>query len=58
MEADVIMSPARRSLRLAGKCDSSSGCHGNSSHGNYQVSSLKELPDGLDIGYLPNKALS
>ena len=36
MEADVIMSPVRRSLRLARKC----GTGGPGSHGNYQVSSL------------------
>ena len=53
MEADVIMSPARRSLRLAGKC----GTGGPGSHGNYLVSSLNELPEGLDVKYLPNKAL-
>ena len=53
MEADVIMSPARRSLRLAGKC----GTGGPGSHGNYQVSSLNELPEGLEVKYLPNKAL-
>ena len=50
MEADVIMSPVRRSLRLTGKSDPGS-------HDDYQVSSLKELPDDLEVGYLPNKAL-
>ena len=53
MEADVVMSPVRRSLRLAEKCVAP----GEGGHGNYQVSSLAELPDELDIGYLPNKAL-
>ena len=50
MEADVIMSPVRRSLRLAEKCVAP----GDGGNVNYQVSSLTELPDELDI---PNKAL-
>ena len=53
MGADVLMSPVRRSLRLTNKSDTP----GDSRRGNYQVSSLAELPDELDIGYLPNKAL-
>lgn len=53
LEADVIMSPARRSLRLTEKCDTPRICN----RGNYQVVSLTDLPVDLDIGYLPNKAL-
>ena len=40
MEADVVMSPVRRSLRLAEKFVAP----GYDSHGNYQVSSLAQLP--------------
>ena len=46
MEADVVMSPVRRSLRLVEKCVAP----GDGGHGNYQVSSLAQLPD---IRYLP-----
>ena len=53
MEVDAVMSPVRRSLRLVEK----HVAPGDGGHGNYQVSSLAELPDELDIGYLPNKAL-
>ena len=53
MEVDLIMSPARRSVRIAEKI----GTATDSNRGNYQVASLKDLPDELDVGYLPNKAL-
>ena len=51
MEADVVISPVRRSLRLAEK----HVAPGDGGHGNYQVSSLAELPDELDIGYISPK---
>ena len=53
MEADVVMSPVRRSLRLAEKCVATE----DGGHVNYQVSSLAQLPEELDIGYLSNRAL-
>ena len=50
MEADVVVSPVRRSLRLAEK----HVAPGDGGNVNHQVFSLAELPDELDI---PNKAL-
>ena len=53
MDIHMVMSPARRSIRIAEKFgDTSDG-----NRGNYQVTSLKDLPEELDFGYLPNKAL-
>ena len=45
MEADVVVSPVRRSLKLAEKCVAPAG----SGHSNYQVSSLAKLPDELEV---------
>ena len=42
---DVVMSPARRSLRIAERLGTTSG----GSHGNYQVASLEDLPEELDV---------
>ena len=53
LDADIIMSPVRRSLRIAEKGSTTT----DGSHGNYQVESLDELPYELDFRYLPNKAL-
>ena len=53
LDADIIMSPVRRSLRIAEKGSTTT----DGSHGNYQVESLDELPYELDVRYLPNKAL-
>ena len=53
MDVHVVMSPAQRSIRIAVKFGYSS----DGNHGNYHVSSFKYLPEELDFGYLPNKAL-
>ena len=44
--ADVIMSPARRSLRLADKVTAQ-----------LTVSSIMEMPDDVNFAYCPNGAL-
>ena len=53
MDVYVVLSPAQRSIRFAEKFGDTS----NGNHGNYHVISLKDLPEELNFGYLPNKAL-
>ncbi len=51
VDADIIMSPARRSVRLAGRKRSMSRSE------DYILSSLTEMPDDVNFGYLPNPLL-
>lgn len=53
LDADVIMSPARRSIRIAGRADQMA----ERPPGSYEVTSLLDLPEELEVAYCPNKAL-
>ena len=50
MRTDVIMSPARRSIRSSGKSV------GHTSTG-FVADSLKDLPEDVEFTYRPNKAI-
>jgi len=47
------MSPARRSIRIAGRASKTT----EGPPGNYEVTSLLDLPEELEVAYCPNKAL-
>ena len=51
MGTNVIMSPARRSIRLSRKSFGRTSCTG------FVVDSVMDLPEDVEFAYRPNKAM-